>query len=91
MFAKTAYEDPLRRGLEEFKSRGRLSVFENQLDRFQLDWCRRWISKDPLGIGLVLGYIALKTAEVSNLQWIAYGINLGMNASSIRSQLVFAA
>lgn len=88
--AHTPYADPLQIALEAYQSAGRLSVFENQLNRFRLEQLARWIGKDPLGSGVVLGYVALKTAEVSNLQWIAQAINLGLSAGSIRSELVFA-
>jgi V/A-type H+-transporting ATPase subunit C len=86
----TAYGAPVRTGLEAYASTGRLSVFENQLDRFRLGWLSRLIGKDPLGIGLVLGFLALKTTEVSNIRWIAHGIFLGLPANSIRSELMYA-
>jgi vacuolar-type H+-ATPase subunit C/Vma6 len=85
---KTAYEAPLRASKENYASTGRLSVFEDQLNRFRLDWLSKQIGRDPLGIGVVLGYLALKTAEVSNIRWIANGIFLGMKANSIRLELV---
>jgi vacuolar-type H+-ATPase subunit C/Vma6 len=87
---KTAYEAPLKAGMEKYASTGRLSVFENHLNCFRLDWLSRLIGRDPLGIGVVLGYLALKTAEVSNIRWIAQGIFLGIAANSIRLELVFA-
>jgi vacuolar-type H+-ATPase subunit C/Vma6 len=40
-----------------------------------------------LGIGVVLGYIAIKTNEVSNIRWIAHGIDLGLKAETIRNEL----
>ena len=84
----TVYEDPVRSGLEAYTSTGRLSVFENQFNRFRLEWLSRLISKDPLGIGVLLGFLALKTTEVSNIRWIAHGIFLGMPANNIRSELI---
>jgi vacuolar-type H+-ATPase subunit C/Vma6 len=45
------------------------------------------IVKDPLGIGVVLGYIALKTAELAKIRWIAQGINLGLKADAIKAEL----
>jgi V/A-type H+-transporting ATPase subunit C len=84
------YDTPLRAGFEEYSSIGRLSVFERQLNRFRLDRLSKLIGKDPLGIGVVLGYLALKTTEVSNIRWIAHGIYLGMSANNIRSEMVYA-
>jgi vacuolar-type H+-ATPase subunit C/Vma6 len=46
------------------------------------------IPKDPLGIGVVLGYLALKLNEIRNLRWIAHGINSGLPVKIIRSELV---
>jgi vacuolar-type H+-ATPase subunit C/Vma6 len=86
----TVYEDPMRDSLDAYAATGRLSVFENQFNRFRLDWSSSLISKDPLGIGVLLGYQALKTTEVSNIRWIAHGISLGMPANTIRSELMDA-
>jgi vacuolar-type H+-ATPase subunit C/Vma6 len=43
--------------------------------------------KDPLGIGMVLGYVALKVNEVNNIRWITQGINLGLKAEAVRAGL----
>jgi len=87
----TVYETALRKGLEEYIARGggRLSVFEQQLNRFRLDRLSKLIGRDSLGIGVVLGYLALKTTEVSNLRWIAHGTYLGMTPNNIRAELVY--
>jgi len=88
-FAKTVYEVPLRSGLEAYAQSNRLSDIERQLRRFRLGWMSEKIQSDPLGIGVVLGYSALKVNEVGNLRWIAQGTNLGLNAESIRASLEF--
>ena len=49
------------------------------------------ISRDPLGIGVLLGYVALKVNEVANLRWIAQGINLGLKSEAIRAGLEIVA
>lgn len=85
----TAFEVPLKAGLREYTSVGRLSVFENQFNRFRLGWLSGLIGGDPLGIGVVLGYLALKTAEVRNIRWIAQGIFLGMTVNGIRLELMY--
>ena len=83
----TAYDHALQSGLEAYARSGRLSEFEKQLRHSRLDWMSRLISKDPLGIGVVLGYLALKIAEVNNVRWIAQGINLGLKPAAIRAEL----
>jgi vacuolar-type H+-ATPase subunit C/Vma6 len=87
--AGTPYETPLRAGLQAFVRSGRLSEFEKRLRRFRLDWITRLIPKDPLGIGVVLGYLALKINEVKNIFWIAQGINLGLKVETIRAEVEF--
>jgi V/A-type H+-transporting ATPase subunit C len=87
--AGTPYEPLLRAGLEAYAQSGRLSDFEKYLRHFRLRWMAGLIAKDPLGIGVLLGYLALKTSEVSNLRWLAQGIRLGLKTEEIRRDLEF--
>ena len=86
--AKPPYHTTLQAGLEAFSKSGRLSDFESQLQRFRLKWMSQWITKDPLGIGVLLGYLALKGNEIRDLRWISKGINLGLNKENLRAELV---
>jgi vacuolar-type H+-ATPase subunit C/Vma6 len=45
------------------------------------------ILKDPLGIGVLLGYLALKLNEISNLRWIAHAIHARVNVGQIHEGL----
>lgn len=83
----TFFEPALRTGLETYQRSNRLSDIERQLRRYRLVWMAEQISKDPLGIGVVLGYVALKINEVSNIRWIAQGTNLGLKPDAIRAEL----
>lgn len=85
--AGTHLEPALRRGLTAYARSNRLSDIEKQLRRYRLAWMAEQITKDPLGIGVVLGYVALKVNEIGNLRWIAQGINLGLKADAIRAEL----
>lgn len=85
--AKTPYEAPLRTGLETYRRSGRLSDFERHLNRFHLHWMSQLIVRDPLGIGVLLGYLALKTNEVSNIRSIVQGIGLRLQPESIKLML----
>ncbi len=76
--------------MEKYAEASRLSELERQLRRFRLKWMSEKIHSDPLGIGVVLGYSALKVNEVGNLRWIAQGIGLGLSGDSIRANLEFA-
>ncbi len=85
----TTLAPALRAGMEKFNTSRRLSDLEKGLKRFQLKWLAGQIARDPLGIGMVLGYVALKINEIGNLRWIAHGLNLGLPSDSIRAELEF--
>jgi V/A-type H+-transporting ATPase subunit C len=79
----TPYGDPLAAGLEAYQRSKRLSTLERHLQRYRLHWRAGLIHKDPLGIGVLLGYMALKINEIGNLRWVAYGINIGLTPGGI--------
>ncbi|MFZ5910603.1 MAG: V-type ATPase subunit [Chloroflexota bacterium] len=85
--AGTALGPALQAGLERYEQSQRLSDIEKQLKRYRLKWMAGQMVKDPLGIGMLLGYIAVKTNEVGKIRWIAHGIDLGLNAETIRDEL----
>jgi V/A-type H+-transporting ATPase subunit C len=89
--AGSPYEEPMRKGLEDFQESGLLSVFEKKLKQRRLRWLAGLFLKDPLGIGVILGYLSMKTNEVANLRRIAHGINLGLGAEAIKADLEFTA
>jgi V/A-type H+-transporting ATPase subunit C len=84
----TPYEAVLHAGLESYSQSARLSDFEKTLNRFRLKWMAAQVTNDPLGVGVVLGYLALKTNEVSNIRWIAKAFDLGLSVESIRSEVI---
>jgi vacuolar-type H+-ATPase subunit C/Vma6 len=86
-FAGTPYESALRAGLEAYVRSNRLSDIEKHLRHYRLGQLAWLIQKDPLGIGVVPGYIALKVCEVGNIRWIARGLNLDLKAEAIRAGL----
>jgi vacuolar-type H+-ATPase subunit C/Vma6 len=86
-FSGTAYEPALRSGLMDYKQSSRLSDFEKRLRQFRLRWMSRLITKDPLGVGVLLGYLALKLNEISTIRWIARGIDLGLGVGVIKAEL----
>lgn len=87
--AGTPYGKPLRDGLKAHSQSGRLSEFENHLRRFRLRWLAGLIGRDPLGIGLPLGYLSLKSNEIRNIRWVAHGIDLGLKAEEIRMEMEY--
>ncbi|MBI5842000.1 MAG: V-type ATPase subunit [Chloroflexi bacterium] len=83
----TFLEPALRAGLEAYTHSNRLSDIERHLKHYRLEWMAEQIAKDPLGIGVVLGYVALKINEIGNIRWITQGINLGLKPDAIRAEL----
>ncbi len=90
VLSKSPYGPALKAGLTGYLRSGLLSDFEKQLGYFRLGWMAKQIPKDPLGIGVFLGYLALKLNEISNIRWIAQGIRNGLMAQAIREELVFS-
>jgi V/A-type H+/Na+-transporting ATPase subunit C len=85
--AGLSYAAPLQVALSAYARSNRLSEFEQQMRRFRLHWMAGQIPGDPLGIGVVLGYVALKVNEIRNLQWIARAVDLGLTPEAIRAGL----
>lgn len=82
-----AYQAPLSAALAAYRSAGTLSAAERELDRFRLRWLAQLPARDPLGIGVLLGYLALKRNEVRNLRWLAHAGHIGLKPEAIRAGL----
>lgn len=89
IFIHTPYETVLKDGLAIYARSALLSDIEKQLKRYRLQWMASQIIRDPLGIGVLLGYFALKINEINNIRWIAHGINLELTAATIRTNLEY--
>jgi vacuolar-type H+-ATPase subunit C/Vma6 len=83
----TFFGPVLRAGLEAYAHSSRLSDIEKRLKHYRLEWMAGQITNDPLGIGIVFGYVALKVNEIGSLRWIAQGVNLGLKSDAIRAEL----
>ncbi len=86
--AITAYGDTLTGALPAYAALARLSVFERTLAQRQLHHAASLVASDPLGIGVLLGYAALKTNEIAHLRAIAQGLLIGEKPERIRSELL---
>lgn len=87
----TLYGEALSDSLNRYFKTKLLSEFERGLQRYRTWTLSRHIIKDPLGIGVPLGYLVLKENEIRNLRAIAWGIALGHNPNSIKADLEFVA
>lgn len=88
--ATTPYEPALAAAQAAFERNGRLRHFERALDRMRLQHAQSLFVRDPLGVGVPLGYMRLKRNEITNLRLIAQGIYLQEPASAIVERLLFA-
>jgi ATP synthase A1 C subunit len=83
----TEYGKFLQKALECYSDTKLLSEFENQLRMYALNWLAGLPKLYPLGIGVPLGYAALKRSEIRNLRWIAKGIQSGFGPEYIKDNL----
>lgn len=81
------FSPALRAGLQRFIHSNRLSDIEKQLRHSRLKWLAGQMTQDALGIGVALGYIALKVNEIGNLRWVMQAIDLGLQPGAIRAGL----
>lgn len=66
-----------------------LVAFERHLDmRLAQTMAARFIGGDPLGLDIIIGYLAMKSAEMANLRLIARGKFLGLAAEVVRREMV---
>jgi len=87
---ESTYGKALQAGLEVYQRSGLVSEFEVQLRHYRLSWLTKQIQRDQLGIGVPLGYLALKINEISNLLWISRGAALKLDPKLIEENLEFA-
>jgi V/A-type H+-transporting ATPase subunit C len=83
----TWYGPLLAQPIQEYQQTNRLSALEAALRRRQSAWQVAQIAHDPLGVGVLLGYLALKTNESANLRRIAAGLWRGTAPEAIRAGL----
>jgi vacuolar-type H+-ATPase subunit C/Vma6 len=82
------YRESLAEGIAHYSASQRLSAFERPFQQAQRQQAASFFIHDPHGIGILIGYLVLKTAEISNLHHIAHGLQLGESAEMIRLELV---
>ncbi|MBI9045741.1 MAG: V-type ATPase subunit [Anaerolineaceae bacterium] len=83
VFSQTIFSEALSNAQKTYKNLESLSEFEKQLHQFRIQYAARLMTKDPLGIGVPLGYLALKDLEIKNLRRCALQIHLGYAPAEI--------
>lgn len=82
---KTEYREPLERGKRGFEEKGEQAV-QDELDRYLIHRCLH-LTRDPLGIGVIIIYMWKKYLEILNLRIIIRGKSIGLIESQIRKEL----
>lgn len=90
LLADTGLGPPLAAALPRYAARQQVSIFERALTQHRLRHAARLFVRDPLGIGVFLGYQALKINEVTNLRIIGNGLYLQEPPQRIREQLLLS-
>ena len=85
--ADVPYGQPLRQCLEQYRQSGDVTVLERALEKLLALTGIRMFHRDPLTIGIAIGYLWAKTTEVANLRLIAQGKELGWQTDAIRNEL----
>ncbi len=68
-----------------------LADLEKQLRLLRLEWYQKCYRNDPLGIGIPLGYLALKQNEQRNLSWIGRALHFRLPSETIQDNLELVA
>jgi V/A-type H+-transporting ATPase subunit C len=90
LLAPAPYGETLISALAQYEITPRLSIFERALAQHELRWASSLSIRDPLGIGVLIGYVVLKANEIANLRMIAQGLWLDESPDRLRAQLLFA-
>ena len=73
--------------LDEYRSAGRLSLFEKAARRRLRLQALRATRFDPLGIGLAVGYLWLKAEEVADLRLLCRAVHIGLPPKRVEEEL----
>ncbi len=85
--ADVPYGQALRQRLEQYRQSGDVTVLERALEKLLALKGIRMFHRDPLTIGIAIGYLWAKTTEAANLSVISQGKELGWPADTIRGEI----
>ena len=89
MLGKSEYAGIIANGIRDYKNKGTLITFENELYKHMLRQSILLSHQYPLSIDTILGYMFAKDIEVRNIRIIVKGKQLGLSEEFIGGQLVF--
>jgi vacuolar-type H+-ATPase subunit C/Vma6 len=90
VFRDTPYGPSITKGFLAYDKTGRLSSVGHEMERFLLTQAMNEYIRDPLGIGVAIGYLAMLRSEVINLRVIANGLALGAGRRLMEEALLLA-
>lgn len=85
----TRYGPALEAGFQRYRAAdGGLAALERELERWRAGRIAALFHGDPLGIGIVVGYMGCKEVEVANLRLIAQAVFLDMPREPVQRDLI---
>lgn len=85
---RTPYGRPVEAVALKYIETGSVSVFERALEDLLFRRAFAAGQGDPLGVGILIGYLWAKANEVTNLRIVVKGVEVGMPESRMREELI---
>lgn len=85
---RTPYGRPVEEVAIKYIESGSVSVFERALEDYLMRRAFIVGRGDPLGVGVIIGYLWMKANEVTNLRIIIKGVSVGMPVQRMREELI---
>ncbi len=84
---ETPYQNVIQESSAAYFQHGNLSIVEKKFEEKLLHKALQLYLRDPLGLGVLIGFLWMKVAEVTNLKMIANGLFYKMPAHLIKERL----
>jgi V/A-type H+-transporting ATPase subunit C len=85
---RTPYGRPVEAVALKYIESGSISVFERALEDYLFRRAFAAGQGDPLGVGIIIGYLWGKANEITNLRIVVKGVEVGMPEGRIREELI---
>ncbi|MBN2404464.1 MAG: ATP synthase A1 subunit C [Coriobacteriia bacterium] len=85
---RTPYGRPVEAVAIKYVEHGSVSVFERALEDYLMRRAFAAGQGEPLGVGIIIGYMWAKANEVTNLRIIVKGVSVGMPVERIKEELI---
>ncbi|MDZ4655790.1 MAG: ATP synthase A1 subunit C [Coriobacteriia bacterium] len=85
---RTPYGHSVEAVAIKYIERGSISVFERALEDYLMRSAFTVGRGDPLGVGIIIGYLWAKANEITNLRIIVKGVSVGIPVVRMREELI---